>query len=261
MTIHIHMFACLNDNYGALLHDSETGATAAIDAPEAAPVLAALEQKGWSLTDILITHHHADHVQGVPALRRKFPKARLVAPAKEAARIATAVGGAVDVSVSEGDAVAVGRAQARVIETPGHTAGHVVYHFPLENVLFAGDTLFSLGCGRVLETPLAVMWSSLAKLAELPGETLIYCGHEYTQANAKFALGVDGDNPLLRERAAEVDHLRAAGKPTLPTTMGLELATNPFLRAEDAAVQAAVGLPNADPAAVFAELRERKNRG
>ena len=258
MAIHIHMFPCLSDNFGALLHDSATGATATIDAPDGVEVLAALDKRGWSLTDILVTHHHADHVQGIPALKARFPQARVTAPFKEAAKIGAVA--AVDRGVVEGDSVRVGNAEANVIETPGHTAGHIVYHFAEQNALFAGDTLFSLGCGRVLETSMAVMWNSLAKLAELPGDTQLFCGHEYTLGNAKFALGVDPGNALLRERAAHVEALRAAGQPTLPTTMALELATNPFLRAEDPAVQAAVGMSGADPAAVFAELRERKNK-
>lgn len=255
MPVHIHQFACLSDNFGALVHDPATGATATIDAPDGAAVLAALKEKGWSLTDILITHHHADHVQGIPALKAAFPKARVVAPAKEAARIS-----GVDTMVSEGDYVKIGSTDARVIETPGHTAGHIVYYFETEEALFAGDTLFAMGCGRVLETPLAVMWDSLVKLAALPGDTQVYCGHEYTLANAKFALTIDPGNALLQSRAVEVAALRAAGKATLPTTLALELATNPFLRAEDAQVQAGLNMAGADPAAVFAELRERKNR-
>lgn len=255
MTTHIHQFPCLSDNFGVLIHDSASGATAAIDAPDGAAVLAALVETGWSLTDILVTHHHADHVQGIPALKAKFPQARVVAPAKEAARI-----GGVDLAVSEGDVVHVGGLSAKVIETPGHTAGHIVFWFEEDEALFAGDTLFSLGCGRVLETPLPVMWNSLVKLADLPGETQVYCGHEYTAANAAFALSIEPGNTLLRERAAAVATLRAENRPTLPTTIALELATNPFLRAEVPAVQAAVGLGGSDPAAVFAELRERKNR-
>ena len=255
MPVHIHQFPCLSDNFGVLLHDTATGATAAIDAPEAAPILAALAEKGWDLTDILVTHHHADHVQGIPALKAKFPRARVVAPGKEAGRI-----GGVDTGVGEGDFVKVGATEARVIETPGHTAGHVVYYFESEEALFAGDTLFAMGCGRVLETPLAVMWNSLAKLAALPGETQVYCGHEYTLANAKFALSVDPGNDLLKSRAEQVALTRAAGRPTLPTTIALELDTNPFLRAEDADIAAKMGLPGADPAVVFAALREAKNR-
>ena len=255
MTAHFVQFPCLSDNYGVLVHDSTTGATAAIDAPDAGAVLAALDGQGWTLTDILVTHHHADHVQGIAGVKARFPKVRVVAPAREAARI-----GKVDVEVSEGDVVAVGDLQAKVIETPGHTAGHIVYWFEDDDALFAGDTLFALGCGRVLETPMSTMWDSLVKLSQLPGETQVYCGHEYTESNAKFALTVDPTNDLLTQRAREVGELRAKGMATLPTTIALELATNPFLRAEQPDVQAGVGMPGGDPGAVFAELRERKNR-
>lgn len=255
MTAHFHQFPCLSDNYGVLVHDSSTGATASIDAPDAEAVLAALDGQGWKLTDILVTHHHADHIQGIAGVKARFPRARVVAPAKEAARI-----GGVDLGVAEDDTVVVGNLQAKVIETPGHTAGHVVYWFEDNDTLFAGDTLFALGCGRVIETSMATMWGSLVKLCQLPGETQVYCGHEYTLANAKFALTVDPANDLLKRRADEVAAVRAEQRATLPTTIAVELATNPFLRAEKPEVQAAVGMPNADPADVFAELRERKNR-
>ena len=255
MTAHFFQFPCLSDNYGVLVHDSSTGATATIDAPDAKAVLAALDAQGWKLTDILVTHHHADHIGGIPGVKARFPDARVVAPAKEAARI-----GGVDVTVSQDDFVRVGSLQAKVLETPGHTAGHIVYWFEDEDALFAGDTLFALGCGRVLETSMNIMWDSLLKLSQLPGETQVYCGHEYTLANAKFALTVDPANDLLVQRAREVEGLRAKQLPTLPTTIALELATNPFLRAEQPDIAAAVGLPDADPATVFAELRERKNR-
>jgi len=259
MPAEVHQFLCLSDNFGVLVHDPATGATATIDAPEAAPILAALAQKGWTLTDILITHRHGDHIDGVPALREKFPDAKLYVPANEAARIVETTGPA-DAQLREGDFVKVGSLEAQVIETPGHTAGHIVYFFPEDNLLFAGDTLFSLGCGRVFETTMTVMWESLVKLASLPGETRVYCGHEYTQANGRFAMTVDGGNNLLVERMREVDELRAGGRFTLPTTIELEIATNPFLRAEEPEVQANVGLKGADPAVVFAELRERKNK-
>lgn len=259
MPAEVHQFLCLSDNFGVLVHDPVTRATAAIDAPESAPYLEALAAKGWTLTDILITHRHGDHIDGVPGLREAFPEAKLHIPAGEASRIVETTGPA-NALLREGDVVAVGSLQARVLETPGHTAGHIVYHFPVDNLLFAGDTLFSLGCGRVFETPMTVMWESLVKLAQLPGETQVYCGHEYTLANGRFALTVDGGNNLLRDRMNEVEALRARGAFTLPSTIELELATNPFLRAEDPQVQANVGLKGADPAAVFAELRERKNR-
>lgn len=255
MTATIHQFTCLSDNFGVLIHDPDSGATASIDAPEAAPILAALEAKGWTLTDILITHHHADHVQGVPALKARFPKARTVGPAAEADKI-----GGLDVKLAEGDSVAVGRLQAKVIATPGHTAGHIVYWFEDEDVLFAGDTLFAIGCGRVMETALPVMYDSLMKLTHLPTETRIYCGHEYTLANARFALGVDGQNSVLQERAATIERLRAENRPTLPTTLEIELATNPFLRADEPGLKAGLGMADQDPVAVFCELRERKNR-
>ena len=214
-----------------------------------------MAERGWNLTDILITHHHADHIQGVPDLKAKFPNAKVWGPAKDAARIAF-----LDHLVREGDAAHVRSLRAKVIETPGHTLGHIVYHFEEDAVAFCGDTLFSLGCGRVFETPLAVMWSSLAKLAALPGETKIYCGHEYTQANGRFAISIEPDNPILKARIEEVAKLRAERRPTLPTTIEDELAANPFLRVEEPAIQAAVGMAVAAPAAVFGELRARKDR-
>ncbi len=255
MALTVSQFPCLSDNYGVLIHDPATSATAAIDAPDASPILAELAARGWTLTDILLTHHHADHTQGVPKLRERFPSVRVTGPAHEADRIPS-----LDAKVREGDLVSVGEARARVIETPGHTNGHVTYHFEADAIAFCGDTIFSLGCGRAFEAPYAVLWQSLTKIAALPRSTLLYCGHEYTQSNAKFALTIEPGNPRLVARAEEVARLRAEGKPTLPTTVAAELATNPFLRAEEAAVQAAVGMPGADAAAVFGELRARKDR-
>ena len=255
MTMSIHQYLCLKDNYGALVHDSATGATACVDVPEAGPTLAALAERGWNLTDILITHHHADHIQGVPDVKAKFPKAKIWGPGKDAARIPF-----LDHELKEGDTARVGSLGAKVIETPGHTLGHIAYHFDEDDVAFCGDTLFSLGCGRVFETPHAVMWSSLMKLAALPGETRMYCGHEYTEANGRFAATVEPGNPVLKARIEEVARLRAARRPTLPTTIAAELAANPFLRVEEPAIQAAVGMAGAEPAAVFAELRTRKDR-
>jgi hydroxyacylglutathione hydrolase len=255
MSLHIEQFICRSDNFGVLLHDPASGATAAIDAPDGAAVLAALDATQWRLTDLLVTHHHADHVEGIPALRERFPKLRMVAPGKEKSRIPGA-----DVYVGEGDEVTVGDCRARIIETPGHTSGHIAYWFENDDLLFAGDTLFALGCGRVLETPLDVMWESLMKLARLPGQCSVYCGHEYTLANARFAVTVDPQNDLLQDRAKQIEALRKAGRATLPTTMALELATNPFLRTADPLLQSSVGMPGADPAAVFAEIRTRKDR-
>jgi hydroxyacylglutathione hydrolase len=255
MAAHIHQFLCLKDNFGVLIHDTASRATAAVDAPEAAPILAALAAREWQLTDVLITHHHFDHVQGIAGLKAAFPRARVIGPAKEAAKI-----GHLDLAVGEGDDVSVGELQTAVIEVPGHTSGHVAYWFEEEHILFAGDTLFALGCGRGFEEPPWVLYESLMKLAELSRETRVYFGHEYTLANARFALTVDPDNAILRERASEVARLREEGKFTLPTTIAIELATNPFLRADEPEIKASLGMPGADPAEVFAELRARKNR-
>jgi hydroxyacylglutathione hydrolase len=255
MTIEIYQFMCLSDNFGVLIHDSRNGATATIDAPEAAPILAALAEKKWQLTDILITHHHSDHTQGIAGLKAQFPQARVIGPAKEAEKI-----GSLDVAVQEGDTVRVGSLVAMVIEVPGHTLGHVAYWFEEEDLLFAGDTLFAMGCGRGFEAPPHVLYHSLMKLAALPGETTIYCGHEYTLSNARFALSVDPTNDILQDRAKEVTEQRAAGQFTLPTSLSLELATNPFLRASEPELQASVGMPGGDPAAVFGALRELKNK-
>jgi hydroxyacylglutathione hydrolase len=255
MPARVHQFPCLSDNYGVLLHDPALRRTAAIDAPEAGPILLALDGQGWDLTDILITHHHGDHTGGIAGLRERFPRARLVGPAKEEAKI-----GKLDVALGQDDFVMVGDLKARVIETPGHTSGHITYHFAEEDLLFAGDTLFALGCGRPFEEPPAVLYRSLMKLARLPGSVQVYCGHEYTVGNARFAVTVDPHNTLLRERVAEVTALRDRGAPTLPTTIALECATNPFLRADEPAIKAALGMTGADAVDVFAALRERKNR-
>ena len=262
MAADVHQFMCLSDNFGVLVHDPDTRRTAAIDAPEAGPILAALEEKGWELTDILVTHHHADHTQGLAALKAKYPDVRIVGPAKEAAKIKTA--GKIDkldAELTEGDRANVGHLEARVIEVPGHTSGHIAYHFEDEDLLFAGDTLFALGCGRCFEEKPGAMYHSLLKLAALPGATQVYCGHEYTQSNARFALQVDGDNDLLRERAAEIDRMREGGVATLPTTIALEQATNPFLRVDDPAIRRTLGMADSDEIDVFTELRERKNKG
>ncbi|THD46260.1 MAG: hydroxyacylglutathione hydrolase [Bradyrhizobium sp.] len=255
MTTHVRQFLCLKDNYGVLIHDSGSGATATIDAPDGEAVIAAADAEGWTLTDVLVTHHHADHTQGLPALRARYPKLKVVGPAKEAARIA-----GLDQHVVEGDYAHVGRLAAKVIETPGHTAGHIAYWFEEDEIVFVGDTLFSLGCGRVFETPYPVMWDSLNKLAALPGETQVYCGHEYTEANGRFAMTIEPGNAILKARIEQVAALRAAGKPTVPTTIAAELAANPFLRAEEPQIQAAIGMKDADAAAAFAEIRTRKDR-
>ena len=256
MTTHVHQFMCLKDNFGVLIHDSSTGATAAIDAPDAEAIIAAAAAKGWELTDLLITHHHADHTQGVPGLKARFPKLRIVGPAKEASRI-----GALDVQLSEGDFAHVGSIAANVIETPGHTAGHICYWFEEDEIAFCGDTLFSLGCGRVFETPLAVMWNSLVKLADpcLARPDLLRRTN-IPPRTPRFAITIEPDNVVLKDRVEEIARRARGRRPTLPTTMALELASNPFLRAEEPEVQAAVGMSGADPAAVFGEIRTRKDK-
>jgi hydroxyacylglutathione hydrolase len=249
-----YLFPCLTDNFGVLIHDPTSGATASIDAPEAAPVEAALAKTGWRLTDILVTHHHNDHTAGIGELKARH-KCRVVAPRAEAARIAH-----VDETVAEGDKVAVGALAAQVIDTPGHTAGHISYFFPVEKLAFVGDTLFSIGCGRVIEGTPEMMWDSLLKLRALPDDTRFYCGHEYTEANIRFAKTIEPNNKALAARGAEVAKLLAAGKPTIPAIIAAEKAANPFLRADDAEMADAVGLGGAPAWKVFAEIRQRKNR-
>ena len=248
------LFLCLKDNFGVLVHDPETQATAAIDAPEAPPVEAALKRTGWNLTDILVTHHHHDHTGGIEELKQRH-RCRVVAPDAEASGIPE-----VDETVREGDRVRVGALEARVIETPGHTAGHISYFFPADKLAFVGDTLFSIGCGRVIEGTPDMMWRSLLKLRALPGGTRLYCGHEYTQANIRFAQTIEPDNLALIARAAEASEQVRQHKPTIPTTLDAEKAANPFLRADLAEVAAAVGLAGKPAAEVFAEIRGRKNR-
>jgi len=254
MPAEVHLFKCLKDNYGVLLHDPANGATASIDAPEAGAVEEALRTKNWRLTDILVTHHHADHTAGIPELKEKH-SCRVVAPRGEAQRIP-----AVDVTVREGEFVTIGTLVGRVLETPGHTAGHISYWFKSEEVAFVGDTLFSVGCGRLLEGSAPVMWESLTKLRNLPPETEIYCGHEYTAANVHFALTIEPHNAALRARADEVVKLCSAGRPTIPSTMASERLTNPFLRADTPGVAEAVGLAGAPAVQVFAAVRARKDK-
>jgi hydroxyacylglutathione hydrolase len=252
--LQIYQFPCLSDNFGVLIHDPGANVTASIDAPEAGQVMAALKEKGWKLTHILTTHHHADHTGGNAELKAATG-CKIIGPRNEAAKVP-----GIDEKVGEGDTFAFGAHQVQVLDTPGHTAGHITYVIPSAKVAFAGDTLFSLGCGRVLEGNPRMMWDSLKKLMALPQDTMVYCGHEYTKANAAFALTIEPDSTSLQKRAEEVDKLRAAGKATLPTTIGLELDTNPFLRPHVPAIQQRLGLKGQPEWEVFAEIRERKNR-
>ena len=252
--LEIAQFPCLSDNYAFLLHAPDTGLTAAIDTPDAAAIEAELGRRGWRLTHILNTHHHADHAGGNLYLKDKTG-CRIVGPRADASRIP-----GIDVGVGDGDTVDFGGARIEVFDTPGHTRGHIVYYVPEASAAFVGDTLFALGCGRLFEGTPAEMWHSLGKIARWPDDTRLYCAHEYTLANAGFALTVEPENPALIARAREVAALRRAGRPTVPTTLGLEKATNPFLRAESAALQAKIGLTGADPVAVFARTRELKDQ-
>ena len=254
MSAQIHVFRCLDDNIGALIHDPSTGACAAIDAPEEGAIMAALAETGWDLSDILVTHRHSDHIQGIEAVKQRTG-CRVVAPVKAKGQVP-----AVDAYVREGDTVVVGDLQAHVWETPGHCADHVSYWFAADRALFCADVLFTLGCGRVLEGTYADLWNSLQRLAALPDEVKVYCGHDYTLSNARFALAADPDNAALKARAAEAEKAGAEGRFLVPTTIAQEKATNPFLRAGEPAVARSVGKEGADAATVFAALREWKNR-
>jgi len=253
MPLMIEQFMCRSDNFGVLVHDEATGQTAIVDAPEEAPILAAIEHTGWRPSVIWTTHHHPDHVEANLALKQRFGLT-IVGPVNEKDKIP-----GIDRTVGDGDAFDFAGHRVEVIETPGHTAGHICYYLPDDGLLFAADTLFALGCGRLLERGPADMHASLKKLVALPPETVVYCGHEYTQSNARFALTVDPANAALKARAKAIDTLRADGQPTLPTTIGLELETNPFVRWGDPAIRRTLDMENASDAAVFAEIRKRKD--
>lgn len=250
----VRQFSCLENNFGVILHLPSCGRTVAFDVPDAEPYRAVLGETGWRLTDILITHHHWDHVQGVAALKAATG-ARVVGPEASRDRIS-----GLDEGVADGDSVAIGDVVFEAIGTPGHTLDQISWFAPAIGFAHTGDTLFSLGCGRVFEGDMAMMWASLHRLRErLPDDTGIWCGHEYTLANARFAATIDPDNPALAARIREVEDLRASGRATLPTSMGQERATNPFLRADDPAIRARLGLERASDAEVFAEIRRRKD--
>ena len=253
MPLDIRTIPCLSDNYAFLAHDARTGATALIDAPEAAPILTALEETGWRLTDVLLTHHHYDHVDALPDILAAYP-ARVIGAAADAHRLP-----ALDVQVAEGDSVAIGDETGTVIDVSGHTVGHIAFHFPTSRAVFTADSLMALGCGRVFEGTKPQMHASLQKLAALPGDTVVYSGHEYTEANGNFALTIDPENPDLISRVREVADKRASGTPTVPSLLSEELATNPFLRAHDPAIQAHLGMTGANATDVFTEIRTRKD--
>jgi len=248
----IRQLNALRDNYIYLLRDPETGATGVVDPAEPEPVERALSETGWRLTHILNTHHHADHTGANLALKAKW-HCTIVGPRADHGRIP-----GIDIDVGEGDTYAFGSQVARVFDVPGHTRGHIAYWFEGSHALFCGDTLFALGCGRLFEGTPQQMWRSLSKLRALPPDTRVYCAHEYTQSNARFALTVEPGNTALVNRSHEIDKLRAAGRPTVPSLLGEERATNPFLRADEPALQTAMGAAG-DAVATFAEIRRRKD--
>ena len=252
MPIDIVTVPCLSDNYAYLVSDGTT--TYLVDAPETGPIAAALDERGWTLDTILITHHHHDHVGGVADLVERYG-CTVTGPRSEQAKLPPIATG-----WAEGDTGGTGDLEFRVIAVPGHTLGHVAFHFDKAEAAFTADSLMALGCGRVFEGTPEMMWESLSKLMALPPETVIYSGHEYTAANARFALSIDPDNAKLQARARDIETARKAGEPTAQVPLSLELDTNPFLRAQDPALKEALGMRGAPDAEVFAEIRGRKDR-
>ncbi|SNY90793.1 hydroxyacylglutathione hydrolase [Cohaesibacter sp. ES.047] len=248
------LIPCLSDNYAVLAHDPEEKVTILVDAPQDAPILEALEETGCPLTHILITHHHHDHVGGLAAIKAKTG-AQVWGPEMSREKI-----GLIDHGVDDGNKFKVGAVDVFCLGTPGHTLDHISYWIPDAQLAFTGDTLFALGCGRVFEGTLKDMWFSVDKLAKLPPETTIFCGHEYTQTNAEFCLTIEPDNELLQARAADIRDKRAKGEPTIPSSMLDELTTNSFVRANHPDVKEALGMEKASDAEVFAEIRRRKDR-
>jgi hydroxyacylglutathione hydrolase len=253
-TLEIELVPCLKDNYAYLVFDRAEGVCGVVDASEAEPVKRALEAKGLKLTHILSTHHHPDHVGGNLALKQAFG-VKVVGAAKDAARIP-----GIDVGVNEGDTFRLGSHVARVLEIPAHTSQHIAFWFEADKAVFTGDTLFAMGCGRLFEGTPDMMWSALSKLMKLPDDTRVYCGHEYTEANGKFALTVEPDNAVLQARMDDVRQTRAKGLPTIPSNIGIEKKTNPFMRAESREIRRTLGLENASNVDVFAETRRRKDK-
>jgi hydroxyacylglutathione hydrolase len=253
MAITIVAFRCRSDNYGVLIHDGARGVTAAIDAPDADAIRDEVDRRGWRLHLIFTTHHHGDHVAGNIALKERYG-ATIVGPAKEAAKIP-----GIDGLVDDGAVIEFADREIRVMATPGHTLGHVAYYLADENVVFVGDTLFAMGCGRLFEGTAEMMWASLARLAALPETTEVYCGHDYAAANARFALTIEPDNAALVARAGEAAAAARSGTLMPPTSIGRERATNPFLRVDQPGIRQRVNLPDAPAAEVFAALRRHKD--
>lgn len=252
-SLEVHMFPCLSDNYAFLVHDPEQDLTACIDTPDSTAILRQLEHKGWTLTHILNTHHHHDHAGGNLELKRATG-CTIIGNAADAARIP-----GLDHGVEDGDTFDFGGHVVQVLETPGHTVGHIVYYIPDQSLAFVGDTLFAMGCGRLFEGSPAQMWESLSRIRRWPRDTRIYCAHEYTLANGKFALSVESGNHALDQRMQDVEERRRNGQPTVPTTLALELETNPFLRADVDDFAAGLGMRGRPSVEVFAETRRRKD--
>jgi hydroxyacylglutathione hydrolase len=253
MTLKTHQFPYGSDNYGLLLHSDETGLTACVDAGDADATRAALAETGWGLTHIFITHHHADHTEGLADLKTAY-NATVLGP-----KIDSAVSNLYDMQLGDGDHFEFAGRRFDVLTTPGHTLDMINFYSADDQLICTGDTLFVLGCGRIFEGDAAMMWSSLEKLMTLPDDTIVYCSHEYTLANARFAVTIDPDNTALAERQAAFETLRENNLPTVPTRIDLEKATNPFLRASDPAIRAHLAMSDASDADVFAEIRRRKD--
>jgi len=253
MTLDLVTIPCLSDNYAYLLHDKDTGQTAAIDVPEAPPILEALKSHGWTLTEIWITHHHSDHIDGVAELK-EATGASVIGAASDAKRLPP-----LNHAVKEGEIYRFAGHDVHIYDVSGHTVGHIAYYVPAAGAVFTADSLMALGCGRLSEGTPEQMWGSLSKLMVLPGDTIVCSGHEYTASNARFALTIEPDNAALVARAKAVDAARAEGKATVPTHLSEELATNPFLRAHMPHMKKAMGLADAPDATVFAEIRRRKD--
>ena len=253
MTLDIRQIPVLNDNYVYLIREPESGCIAVVDPAVAGPILDEANRLGWTITHILNTHHHGDHTGGNLEIKKKTG-CTIVGPGPDRDRIP-----GIDIEVNDGDTYSFGAIEAEIFFVPGHTRGHISYWYADADALFCGDTLFSIGCGRVFEGTMDQMWSSLSRLRALPAETRVYCAHEYTQSNIRFAVSIDPNNLALRTREAEVKMKRQNGEPTVPSRLAEELAANPFLRADQPDLQAALGMSGANPVAVFTEVRQRKD--
>lgn len=253
MPVEIITLPCLSDNYAFLIHNPASGETALVDAPEAGAIKAALSERGWGLDWILLTHHHWDHVDGVAELQAAYG-AKVIGAKADAHRLPP-----LDMAVEDGGAFTLMGEEVQVTDVSGHTVGHIAYYLPGAEAVFTADSLMALGCGRLFEGTPQQMWASLSQLAALPPQTMVYSGHEYTQANGAFAVTVDPGNPALQARITDIASARSNGIPTVPSALQLELDTNPFLRADDAAIRAHLGMEDAENAEVFAEIRKRKD--